>query len=217
MLRQSVKNNQALAQSVRFEQKFEFFIRGENYQVRSDLEDIVKNKKDFRFPKAPLTPAAFANDYAGVRIYSRAAGRTPPAQIWPGQPSPNSETYAMITAKHIGETHNMRFPAFMQAMHPQAVYTHPIDTFYSAPAERYRVVGQEKMDGRLLTIVDVLVPSGEKGSRIGPDGKPEQFDSAYWYRAWLDLERGGIPVVLQFWYGEEGKPFDEHYRARQRE
>ena len=45
MLRQSVKNTRSLAQSVRFESKYEFFIRGENYQVRSDFEDII-NKVD---------------------------------------------------------------------------------------------------------------------------------------------------------------------------
>lgn len=213
MLRESVKNNRALAQSVRFEHKYEFFIRGANYQVRSDLEDSVKDKKGWEFPKVPLSPAALATDYARVRIYSRAVGRTPPAQIWPGQPSPNSETYAMTSWKHIGETQNMRFPPFMQAMHPEAVYTHPIDTFYSAPADRYHVVGQEKKDGRLLTIVDVLVLPEDQGGRMGADGKMEHYELTYWCRSWLDLEQGGVPVELQVWYGEKDKPFDEHYRA----
>jgi thiol-disulfide isomerase/thioredoxin len=119
----------------------------------------------------------------------------------------------MITAKHIGETQNMRFPAGMQAMHPQVHYVHPIDLFFAAPADRYRVVGQERKDGRLLTIVDVLVPTEQKGSKIGRDGKPQAYNMAWWFRAWLDLDRGGIPVVLHFWYGVEGEAFEERFRS----
>ncbi len=119
----------------------------------------------------------------------------------------------MTSAKHVGETQGMRFPPFMQAMHPEAVYTHPIDTFFSPPAERYHVVGQEERNGRPLTIVDVLVLPEDQGGRMGADGIVEHYEVSYWCRAWLDLERGGIPVVLQFWYGEKGKPFDEHFRG----
>jgi thiol-disulfide isomerase/thioredoxin len=210
ILRQQVKNSQALAASVRFEHKYEFFIDHDNYQVRSAA---APSEEDWSFPDAPLSADALKKDFAQTRIYSRVVGRTPPAQIWPGEPSPDSEPSVMITAKHINETQHMRFPPFMQALHPQIYYVHPIDMFFSAPADRYRVVGQEKKDGRLLTIVDVLVPSEQTGSKIGPDGKPQQYKMAYWLRGWLDLDRGGIPVVLQFWYGADGEGFDEHFRT----
>jgi thiol-disulfide isomerase/thioredoxin len=208
VLRQEVENAKMLAKSVRFEHKYEFFIDGDNYQVRSALEPIEKN---WGFPDAPPTPDTLTKDYARVRVYLRSAHATPPAQIWPGQLTPDSQSYAMITAKHVND--NMHFPAFTQAMHAQILDLHLIDLFFSAPADRYQVVGQENKDGRLLTIVDVLVPSELKGSKTGADGKPQQYNIAYWFRAWLDLDRGGVPVALHFWDGSDGEPFDEHFRA----
>jgi thiol-disulfide isomerase/thioredoxin len=65
-----------------------------------------------------------------------------------------------------------------------------------------------------LTIVDVAVPTELMDSTIDENGQPQQSKVCYWYRAWLDLERGGIPVVMQFWRGADGKPFDERYRER---
>jgi thiol-disulfide isomerase/thioredoxin len=208
MLEDSVKHNRMLAQSVRFEHKYEFFIRGEDYQVRSVLEPF---QKDWKFPVTPLSPQSLGTDYAGVRIYSRSAARTPAAHIWPGQPNPDSDAFAMPTAKHIGETHSIRFPPFMEVMHPGWDKRHPIDTFFSAPAERYRVAGQEEKDGRLLTIVDVAVPTQLKSGVIDENGQPQQVDLCYWYRAWLDLAQGGIPITMHFWWGTEGKPYDERF------
>ncbi|HYO25451.1 MAG TPA: TlpA disulfide reductase family protein, partial [Lacipirellulaceae bacterium] len=67
--------------------------------------------------------------------------------------------------------------------------------------------------GRLLTIVDVLVPTEQVGSTTGADGKQEQFKIAYEMRAWLDLERGGVPALLKMWYGSEKSELDERLRA----
>jgi thiol-disulfide isomerase/thioredoxin len=211
MLQESVKNNRMLAQSARFEHKYEFFIRGEDYQVRSVLEPF---EKDWKFPIAPLSPQSMGTDYAGVRIYSRSAPRTPPAHIWPGKSGPNDDAYAMPTAKHIGETHSIRFPPFMEVMHPGWEKRHPIDTFFSAPVERYCAVGQEEKDGRLLTIVDVAVPTELKSGVIDEHGQPQQVGLCYWYRAWLDLAQGGIPVTMHFWWGTEGKSYDERFAVQ---
>jgi thiol-disulfide isomerase/thioredoxin len=211
MLAESVKNNRMLAQSVRFEHKYEFFIRDEDYQVRSVLEPV---EKGWEFPIVPPSPTNLATDYARVRIYSRSGGRTPPAHIWPGKSGPHDDAYAMPTAKHIGATHSIRFPPFMAAMHPGWDKRHPIDTFFSAPGERYRVAGQEEKDGRLLTIVDVAVPTELTSGTIDENGQPKQVGVCYWYRAWLDLAQGGIPVTMHFWWGTEGKPYDERFTAQ---
>ena len=138
ILRQQVKNSQALAASVRFEHKYEFIIDHDNYQVRSAA---APSEEDWRFPDAPLSADSLKKDYADTRIYSRVVGRSPPAKIWPGKPSPDSESSVMITTKHIGETHNLRFPPFMQALHPQIYYVHPIDIFFSGQQGLYGVFG----------------------------------------------------------------------------
>src|SRR5690606_37996206 len=52
------------------------------------------------------------------------------------------------------------------------------------PAEKYRVVRQEEVEGRTLTVVDVVVPMNATAQ------------SYLYYRAWLDLERGAVPMKL---------------------
>ena len=209
-MRQQLESVRLLAKSFESVDKYEFFVDGDDCQLRSPVNSRAKN---WIFPDTPLTAESICTSYADTHIYSHSTHRSPPAQIWPGWSKLKDANFPMITTKHASETHSMRFPAFVQAMHPQPMLSHPIDVFLSAQKDRYRVVGQETKDGWLLTIVDVLVPSEEKGSRTGPDGKPEEYALAYWYRGWLDLERGGIPVVLETWYGSEGKPFDEHFRS----
>jgi peroxiredoxin len=208
-LQQQLEITRDLAKRYSSTRQYEFFVDGEDYQLRMPADSRVDK---WTFPDAPLMAESLLTSYAESRVYSRSAHRSPPAQIWTGPPSGGSG-YPMITSKHAGETHSMRFPAFMQVMHPQLGLTSPIDVFFSAPANRYRVVGEETKEGRLLTIVDVQVPTGVKATRTGPDGESEEFDQALWCRGWLDLERGGIPVLLQTWYGAEGKPFEEHYRS----
>ena len=56
------------------------------------------------------------------------------------------------------------------------------DIFFSQPAEKYRVVREETIDGRSLVVVDVIVS-------LGP-----QWSVCLAYRAWLDLKRGAIPI-----------------------
>jgi thiol-disulfide isomerase/thioredoxin len=65
-----------------------------------------------------------------------------------------------------------------------------------------------------LTIVDVAVPTQLKGGTVDENGQPQQVDLCYWYRAWLDLAQGGIPVTMHFWWGTEGKPYDERFTAQ---
>jgi thiol-disulfide isomerase/thioredoxin len=209
-LRQQVETSRILAKPFRSEDQFEFFIAGDNYQVRSPADS---RETKFQFPTAPVTAATLTSDYAPVRIYSRSASQDPPGQFWQGQSSPDRQVFASTTSKHFGDTHSTRLPPFTQALHASTDYQHPIDLFLGAPSERYRIVSQETRDGRLLTIVDVLVSTEGQGGRIGADGKPEQFNIAYEFRAWLDLERGGIPVLMHVWMGSESEKFDERFRA----
>jgi thiol-disulfide isomerase/thioredoxin len=213
-LRQSAENDRMFAEPLRFKQCHEFFVDGEDYQVRSLPTLPAGDAQVIKFPESPLNSASLLEDFSNIRIYSRSSSRTPVAHIWPGQSSPDRQTYAMSTSKHIAETQNLEFPPFASAMHPRWDMRHPIDTFYSAPSDRYQVVGEEDLDGRLLAVVDVAVPTELTSGTIDENGKLQQLRQCFQYRAWLDLERGGMPIKLQFWYGAEGKPFDERFRKQ---
>ena len=213
-LQQDVNGSKMLAMPVRLPSDYEFFVAGIDYQVRSFINEFSGDEKVRTFPDAPLTPTSLGKDYAGIRIYSRCVGRTPGAQIWPGQSGPDDQPYAMNSSKDVAATQMLPFPPFTVAMHAPIDMRHPIDRFLSAPDDRYNVVDEEEKDGRKLTIVDVSVPAGLMSGSLDENGQPQQVPTCYWYRAWLDMERGGIPTTMKFWYGTEGKPFDERLRSQ---
>ncbi len=77
-----------------------------------------------------------------------------------------------------------RAPAVCRLHVPRPRELHPFDAFFSQAAEKYRVVRQEELDGRTVTVVDVMVPLAEgANTKLG-------------YRAWLDLARARLPLKL---------------------
>jgi hypothetical protein len=86
---------------------------------------------------------------------------------------------------------------------------HPIDRFFSAPIDRYRVTGDQIGDGQVLTIVEVSIPTKQTTGSLGDDGVMHHQQIAHFYRAWIDVQQGATPVALHFWFGKEGQTFDE--------
>ena len=163
----------------------EFFLDGENYQVRRPVHSLSTDQEleAWRFSVAPLTAATLLTDYRRASIFSRSAGSMPAGRSWWG----NKKPYAYTTAMHLAEVTNIDLPPFTDITYPAGSRSgnrHPIDSFFSQPSESYHVLGQEKIDGRALTIVEVAVPS-QSGS-----------DSLVFYRAWLDLKRGALPMKM---------------------
>lgn len=188
--------------------KDELFLSGDDYQVRSMLRGHEKDD----FPSAAVTPASLVHDYAFVRIYSRCNRQTPAARIWPGYTGARAKDYVMLTTKDVGETDAFWYPPFTSGMKPSQALRHPIDTFFSAKPDRYRVIDEETKNARKLTIVDVSIPTGEQETIIGKDGKAETQKQVLWYRGWLDLKRGAVPITLEFRYGVEGQQFERQPR-----
>jgi hypothetical protein len=207
-LRQQAETSRLLARNERFEERYEFFVDGTDYQVRTLLSTTGPDK-NWTFPDVPLTKSSLASDYALIRIFSRSNQRTPAAQIWAGKPRVDSASYAMVSSKHITDSQNLRLPPFMWALNARADSQHAYDLFFSAPPERYRVMGTEERDGRMLTVVDVAVPTGQQGGSVGADGQVETWQFANYFRAWLDLERGAVPVVLHVWPRKDGTDFED--------
>lgn len=159
----------------------EFFIEGENYQYRTPHGTFktAESVADWKFPSEPLTPESLLSTYKEANIYSRSSTETPPARWWHGS---NSQAYIM--KKHLGEVSRLSYPPFTDVSQPEWDRRHPIDMFFSQSAEKYDVVRQEEVDGRLLTLVEVCMPTNS-------------FEQTWLcYRGWLDLKRGAIPLKL---------------------
>ncbi|HYP08469.1 MAG TPA: hypothetical protein VER03_19700, partial [Bryobacteraceae bacterium] len=125
-LRDQVETSQELAQPVCFEHHFEFFIDGDNYQVRSPLNSRDVSQK---FPAGPLTADALTSEFARIRIYSRSTSQSPPGQIWQGQSNADAAIYATTTSKHFGDSHSTNVPPLTRALRASSHDIHPIDMF----------------------------------------------------------------------------------------
>jgi thiol-disulfide isomerase/thioredoxin len=216
MLRQHVEHERMMSEQRRFEKQYEFFFNGEDYQVRSARNRAESIKENWSFPTAAITPQTLENEYAEFRIYSHSAGSTHFAQIWPGVSSPYMTTYAMISSQPVWKTQSLNFPPLPSPFNPPWGDRHPIDEFFTADAENFRVVGTESQDGRTLTIVDAVVVTHQYPKKDGKgnvvtddDGNPVITKQAELYRAWIDLARGGIPVRMQNWTTDPEQNIDE--------
>ena len=153
-----------------------------NSAGRSPKRTGVRFRK-FRFAAGPLTAERLMSDFRHMALFSYSAAASPPLTIWSG----NGETFAAVSQKHLGDTTNVDLPPLVEVVSPPgcgSANRHPIDSFFLEPAERYRVVGQELIDGRMLTIVELIVPvEGQRYLEV--------------YRAWLDLAQGALPIKIE--------------------
>lgn len=183
-------------------QRIELFLRGEDYQVRSFLPDVNATAIDIPFPKVPLTPESLNDEYGGMRIYSRSSKLSPPARIWGGTRIA-SQGQAMVTAKHVNMIDIPALPPCLGSLLGEASRPHRMDVFFSQSAERWRIVGEERQDDRTLTVVEVSVPRKSIESYSDAEGKPYQASVVEFYRAWIDLKQGALPVQIHVWPGNE--------------
>jgi thiol-disulfide isomerase/thioredoxin len=207
-MRSQLESSQALADNDSIRQFVEIFIDGENYQVRTPARSTSDDQPDWTFPTAAVTAETLVSDYKDVRIYSRSIALQPPARVWCGASDAGVPNHALVMDGHLSDAEHQQLPPMTDRLHPPWDQRHPIDTFFSAPPERYRVVGEETVDGRLLTIVDALVPHPVPYSSMEADGQVKTTPRVDYYRAWLDLQRGAIPMKLKQWYGQEGMDFE---------
>ena len=160
----------------------EFFQNGDDYQFRTPLHNLTTAAElaAWRFPDSPLTVETLLTDYRNIYIFSRSPKAKPAARWW----HHSADGVAYVTHKHLTDVNLVRLPPFTDVTHPRWDMRHPFDAFFSQSADKYRVVRNEEIDGRSLTVVDVAMPIA-KGS-----------NSLLAYRGWLDLKRGAIPIKL---------------------
>ncbi len=207
-MREQLETGRILANNTSIRQFAEIFIDGESYQVRTPAGSLGDDKPDWEFPTAPVTAETLVSDYKDVRIYSRSTALQPPARVWCGASDAGVPEHALVMAGHLSDAQHQELPPLTDRLQPHWDHRHPIDAFFSAPPDRYRVVGEETVEGRLLTIVDALVPHPVPYSSMDADGQVKDTPRVDYYRAWLDLQRGAIPMKLKQWYGKEGMDFD---------
>jgi thiol-disulfide isomerase/thioredoxin len=201
----AIKAQQRQAEELRHEKPFrfirpmEFFSDGVNYQFRAapNSFDTIEQLNAWKFHNAPLTPDSLLTTYRNVSIFSRVAKSTPAARWWHF----SADGHAYVMQKNLADVMHLDFPPFTDVARPRWDNWHPLDGFFSQSAEKYRVVREEEIDGRTLTVVEVAVP-------LAPEAENQLF-----YRAWLDLKRGALPMKIVHSQGVGAIPedfFDRH-------
>ncbi len=160
----------------------ELFLDGDNYQLRQPVNHFNTDEQlaAWRFADSPLSAATLLTVYRDVSIFSRSAKATPAARWW----HCSADRHAYVMQKHLTDVNNVHLPPFTSVTRPHWDMQHPFDAFFSQSAEKYRVVREEEVGGRLLTVVDVAVPIAKDSTTLLA------------YRAWLDLKRGALPMKM---------------------
>jgi len=181
----------------------EFFLDAENYQFRQPVKALQDEEelRSWKFSDVPLTSETLLTTYRDIGLFSRSSQAIPPSRWW----HHSADRAAYVMQKHLTDVWRLNLPPFTDATHPEWDCRHAFDTFFSQPAEKYRVVREEEIDGRLLTVVDVAVPIGREGSTL------------LCYRGWLDLRRGAIPVKVHHQQGRNPLPDDFFDRLQPQE
>ena len=142
---------------LRIVEPLEFFVRGKQYQRRqpNQIERTDAAAAAWRFPVEPLTADSLPTAYGGIYIFSRSPESSPPVRVWEGADHP-----AYISQLHLDDS-LLHAPAMIDVGHGEFTTLHPIDAFFSLPADEYHVVRQEKFDGRELTVVQLGTADGD--------------------------------------------------------
>jgi thiol-disulfide isomerase/thioredoxin len=133
-----------------------------------------------------VTAETLTADYRCLAVFAYQDKSSPPMRAWWG----NQEPFAYTSKKHLGDILNVDLPPFTDVVSPPdcgSANRHPIDDFFLEPVEQYHVVGQEQIAGRMLTIVELIVPV--------TNGDLKVYLKVY--RAWLDLARGALPMKIE--------------------
>ncbi|MCC7084597.1 MAG: hypothetical protein IT427_06285 [Pirellulales bacterium] len=157
----------------------EIFIDGENYQYRESIDDFdtTAAAEKWKFPDRPISADALTTTYADIGIYSRCESASPAGKWW--HRSTGQFAYIM-QKKHLCQLMNLHLPPLTDMTRPDWGEHHPYDAFFSQSADKYRVLRQEVIDGRTLTVVEVIAP----------------LRVPMHYRGWLDLDRGAWPLKM---------------------
>jgi thiol-disulfide isomerase/thioredoxin len=208
-LQESMQASQAFSQNTSTRNQFEIFIQGRDYQVRTPVSGAAGEPGDWKFPTLPANAETLGKDYANVRIFTRSQALDPPARVWCGVSSSGSPRHVLIMNEHLSGAQHLNHPPFTPVMQPRWDYRHPIDEFFMAKPERYRVVREEVVDDRKLLVVDALVPHETTYSELDKDGAVKTVQAQHFFRAWLDMSRGAVPMKLKQWHGKEGLDFEQ--------
>ncbi len=160
----------------------EFFLNGDDYQYRcpKDIDRNEEEAKSWSFPESPITAETLLTTYRDMSIFSRSTKSTPPSRWWHFSVG----SYAYVMQKHLTDVMSIDLPPYTGLVHESEYCRLPYEEFFSQPAEQYRVIRQEELNGRMLTVVDVDMPLAPKAQY------PQTF------RGWLDLNRGAVPIQL---------------------
>ncbi|WP_425398567.1 TlpA family protein disulfide reductase [Aeoliella sp.] len=200
-LKDKLETNRALQDNDRVENVVEIFARGPEYQVRMPYGE---RGEYWRFPKSALTPKSLVTDFTKMHIFTYSNQLDPAGQVWGGLWADGSPKPVQLRKGHYRDFSVMMLPPYAFTEQYPCQARHPIEEFFKAPEQEFIVVREETVGDRRLVVLDALVPYDYQSSKTNEQGETITFQAFDFYRARLDLSRGGVVTELKWWYGFEG-------------
>lgn len=213
-LLQQAKDVRALASLAREEQRqtTEFFTNRSDCQFRRPM--AFPEPDDWTFSKVPLTGESLLKEFGEQRILSLSPGATPSVWIWGGSPRPGLPPYKLVSNKPLQQLGTYRFPPLGVASFDwiTAQARNPVDEFFLGAPEGYKILRRETVAARQLLVVEWKSSFEQPTETQQPDGsvKVGSLKGHRHARAWLDPERGWLPLRCEYRGAIEfgGKPVD---------
>jgi bla regulator protein blaR1 len=147
----------------------------------------------------PITPESLEKNYGLVQMISRSAKNNPPARFWYGtENSPRGPAGEVGSESLRTMQSTVSFPPLGLTILKWAVPSEftDIDQFMSQPLEAYQVVGKTELAGRQVILMDC-----DLNYDFYMKGALRFKNRA---RAWIDPQRGFIPLRLEYDYVPAG-------------
>jgi hypothetical protein len=154
-----------------------------------------------------VTEASMRQDYQGFELVAHDGD---PAHGFRWVTPYGGGASCMIRARLYQDDRNEMPPLAFRKL-PESRPRHPIDELFENDPKTFRTLRRETIDGHATVLIEqrtdaVVWPAGSaKGPPAGSAGSVEQFNVT---RAWIDPERGGLPLKIEWSYDlrKDGQP-----------
>ncbi|MCY2967821.1 MAG: hypothetical protein NT069_30030 [Planctomycetota bacterium] len=188
----------------------ELWSDGENFQFRFLVEAKTRTTERYdaetpgtKFPDAPPNPDTLVRDYRDVAVLSFGPATRSKFRMWSAQHDERSGYHdGLITTQN--PLKRLRTPPLF-SVSQAGIDMHPLTGLFSPGAKSSRVIGRSAIAGVDCLMVERLFDS---------DRAPLHSGFGELYRAWLDPQRGYMPVRVEIHYAQPEESAWQKWYAR---
>lgn len=152
---------------------------------------------DWKLPDVPVTEASMTRDYQGFELVSFDGD---PAHGYRWITPFAGGASAMIRARLYQDDRNELPPLAVNRL-LEGRPRHPLDEFFNNDPKTFRAVRREAIDGRPAVLIEQALDGSLRSLGTGrpqPGGAGKGFEQLGVTRAWIDPERGGLPLRIEW-------------------